>query len=300
MPEVPIPTQQLLRLKAKILVSSLVDLAVDLLLPTAIFALLAPTGLSAVVRLTIGGFFVAAKASAGHLSPDGAEGRSEFKTSLLVGIVIATVATAVTVIVRCLSGSDRLAMALGAGVLAVFQGLTLARTRHHLDGFALLVLVELGATIVLSSISGNPRFVLIRPSFYTAIAAVYVLTTVRTPRPFVMQVSKPMAAAGDPVRAEAFERAGRESPRFRRAEQAMTVGLAAMLLAEAVLRVVTVFSRPQSSVLASSLWSQVPAIGLLVVYFAIARLVFIPRASREVDALMPDINLEALKSAESG
>lgn len=299
MPEAPIPTQQLLPSKAEILVGSLVDFGIDLLLPTAIFALLAPTGLSAVVRLTIGGFFVAAKASAGHLSPDGAEGRSEFKTSLLVGIVIATVATAVTVIVRRLSGSDRLAMALGTGVLAVFQGLTLARKRHRLDGFALLVLVELGATIVLSSISGNPRFVLIRPSFYTAIAAVYVLTTVRTPRPFVMQVSKPMAAAGDPVRAEAFERAGRESPRFRRAEQAMTVGLAAMLLAEAVLRVVTVFSRPQSSVLASSLWSQVPAIGLLVVYFAIARLVFIPRASREVDALMPDINPEALKSAES-
>jgi hypothetical protein len=150
--------------------------------------------------------------------------------------------------VHHLSGSDRLAMALGTGVLAVFQGVTLARRRRRLDGFALLVLVELGATIVLTSISNNPRFVLIRPSFYTAIAAVYVLTTVRTPRPFVMQVSKPMAAAGDPVRAEAFERAGRESPRFRRAEQAMTVGLALMLLAEAVLRVVTVFSHPARAV----------------------------------------------------
>jgi hypothetical protein len=107
-----------------------------------------------------------------------------------------------------------------------------------------------------------------------------------------MQVSKPMAAAGDPVRAEAFERAGRESPRFRRAEQAMTVGLAVMLLAEAVLRVVTVFSHPTSSVLASSLWSHAPAIGLFAVYFAIARLVYIPRASREVDALMPEKNPE--------
>ena len=68
----------------------------------------------------------------------------------------------------------------------------------------------------------------------------------------------------------------------------MTVGLAVMLLAEATLRVVTVFSHPTSSVLASSLWSQAPAIGLFVVYFAIARLVFIPRASREVDALMPE------------
>ena len=72
----------------------------------------------------------------------------------------------------------------------------------------------------------------------------------------------------------------------------MTIGLAVMLLAEAVLRVVTVFSHPTSSVLASSLWSHAPAIGLFAVYFAIARLVYIPRASREVDALMPEKNPE--------
>ncbi len=288
MPEASIPAPQPLPSKAKILVSSLVDFGVDLLLPTAIFVLLAPTGLSAIVRLAIGGFFVAAKASAGRFSAsDEAKGHSEFKNSVLAGILIAMVSTAITVAAHYWSGSDRLAIALGTGVLAVLQGVALARRGRRLDGFALLVLVELAATIVLTSIGNNPRFVLIRPSFYTVIAAVYVLTTVRTPRPFMMQVSKPMAAAGDPVRAEAFERAGKESPRFRRAEQAMTVGFAVMLLAEAVLRVVTVFSHPDSSVLASSLWSHVPAIGLFVVYFAIARLVFIPRASREVDALMP-------------
>jgi len=291
MPEAPIRAQQPLPSKAKILVTSLVDFGVDLLLPTAIFLLLAPTRLPAVVRLTIGGFFVAAKASAGHFSAsDEAKGHSEFRNSLAAGILIAMASTAVTVMAHHLCGSDRWAIALGTGVLAVLQGFALARRGRRLDGFALLVLVELAATIVLTSISNNPRLVLIRPSFYTVIAAVYVLTTVRTPRPFTMQVSKPMAAAGDPVRAEAFERAGRESPRFRRAEQAMTVGLAVMLLAEAVLRVVTVCTHPTSSVLASSLWSQAPAIGLFVLYFAIARLVFIPRASREVDALMPEIN----------
>jgi hypothetical protein len=286
--ETPIPSQQPLPSKAKVLVSSLVDFGVDLLLPTAIYALLSPTGLSEVVRLTIGGFFVAAKASAGHFAAsDEAEGHSAFRSSLLIGILIAVVSTAVTVIVHHVSGSDRLAIALGTGVLAASQSINLLRSRRRPDGFAVLVLVELSATILLTSISANPRFILIRPSFYTFIAAIYVLTTVWTPRPFMMQVSKPMAAGGDPVRAEAFERAGRESSRFRRAEQAMTIGFAVMLLAEAVLRVVTVFTHPASSVLAMSLWSQVPAVGLLVVYFAVARLVFIPRASREVDALMP-------------
>jgi 5S rRNA maturation endonuclease (ribonuclease M5) len=173
------------------------------------------------------------------------------------------------------------------GVLVIVQGVNLFRGRRRLDGFALLVLVELAATIVLTSINNDPRFVLIRPSFYTTIAAVYVLTTVWTARPFMMQVTKAVAAGGDPVRAEAFERAGRESTRFRRAEQAMTTGLALVLFAEAALRIVTVLSHPASDVLVSSLWSQVGSIGLFAIYFAVVKLVFVPRASREVDALMP-------------
>jgi hypothetical protein len=201
--------------------------------------------------------------------------------------LIAVACTAVTVSISLTRGSDALAIGLGAAVLVVIQGVNLVRTWRRLDSFALLVLVELTATIVLTSVSHDPRFVLIRPSFYTAIAGVYVLTTVWAARPFMMQVSKPMAAGGDPVRAEAFERAGRESPRFRRAEQAMTAGLAVVLLAEAVLRVVTVMSHPASDVLASSLWSQILAVGLFVVYFAVVRLVFVPRASRAVDNLMP-------------
>lgn len=102
-----------------------------------------------------------------------------------------------------------------------------------------------------------------------------------------MQVSKPMAAGGDPVRAEAFEQAGRDSLRFRRAEQAMTAGLGAVLLAEAALRVGIVVSHPAGEAVAASLWSYVVAIGLLVVYFAVARFLIVPVASREVDALMP-------------
>jgi hypothetical protein len=99
-----------------------------------------------------------------------------------------------------------------------------------------------------------------------------------------------MATAGDPVRAEAFERAARESPRFRRVEQAMTVGLSVVLFAESALRVATVLSRAADSILAASLWSQVPGVALFVVYFAVMKLVFIPRAAREVDTFMPKIH----------
>ena len=281
-PAQPLPS------KARILTTALVDFAIDLVLPTVVYALLAPTRLSAVVRLTIGGFFVAAKACAGRVSAPGEpESQRNFRRAFTIGAFVAALCTTVTIATRLAGGSDSLAIVSGTVVLVAIQGINLLRGRRRLDGFALLVLVELAATIVLTSISNDPRFVLMRPSFYTAIAGVYVLTTAWTARPLMMQVSKPMAAGGDPVRAEAFERAGRESRRFRRAEQAMTIGLGIVLLGEAVLRVVTVLSHPTRDVLASSFWSQVPGIGLFVVYFAIVRLVFVPRVSREVDAFMP-------------
>jgi hypothetical protein len=274
--------------KARIIATAFIDVGIDLLLPTAIFALLAPTHLSALLRLTMGGYFVAAKAGAGHFSSgEGSAEHISFRRAFITGTVIAAMATAVTIIAKTAALSDMRAIACGAVVLALIQGTCLFRTHRRLDGFALLVLVELAATIILTSVSNTPRLILIRPSFYTAIAGLYVLSTVWAERPLVMRVTKPMAAEGDPVRAEAFERAGRESIRFRRAEQSMTAGLGVVLLGEACLRVLSVWSHPQSDVIVSSLWSQVPAIGLLVVYFVVVKLIFVPRVSREVDAFMP-------------
>ena len=287
MSEKPTATPHPLPSKAQVIVASLADFAVDLVLPTMIYLLLAPTGLSPLVRLTIGGFFVAAKACAGRVSAPGEqEGHMNFRRAFVIGALIAAVCSVVTIATTKEGRSDSQAILLGTGVLVIIQGINLLRSRRRLDGFALLVLVELAATIVLTSVNNDPRFVLIRPSFYTTIAGVYALTTVWTERPLMMQVTKTIAAGGDPVRADAFERAGRESPRFRRAEQAMTIGLALVLFAEAALRIVTVLSHPASDVLAASLWSQAGSIGLFVIYFAIIRLVFVPRASREVDALM--------------
>jgi hypothetical protein len=106
-------------------------------------------------------------------------------------------------------------------------------------------------------------------------------------RPFMIQVSKPMATGADPTRVEAFERPGRESVLVRRAKQGMTAGLGVVLLGEAVLRVRRVWSHPESDVLVSSLRSQVWGIGHFVVWFALVKLVFVPIASREVDGFMP-------------
>ena len=90
-----------------------------------------------------------------------------------------------------------------------------------------------------------------------------------------------------PIRAEAFERAGRESVGFRRAQQGVRAGIGFVLLGEAVLRVVTVWSRPESNILVTSLWSQSWGIGPFFVYFIAIKLVCVPVSSREVGRFIP-------------
>jgi hypothetical protein len=192
-PAQPLPS------KVRIISNALLDYAIDLFLPTVAYALLAPTRLSAVVRLTIGGFFVAAKVYAGRISgPLESEGHRHFGRAFAIGALIAALCTTVTITARVAGGSDSLASILGTIVLVAVQGINLLYGRRRFDGFALLVLVELAATIVLTSISNDPRLILMRPSFYTAIAGMYVLTTAWTARPLMMQVSKPIAARRDP------------------------------------------------------------------------------------------------------
>ena len=110
--------------------------------------------------------------------------------------MVAAVATGVTLGVRAAGFSDGTAIGAGTVLLAVTQGAHMVRSHRKLDGIALLVLLELAATIVLTLISNSPRFILVRPSFYTALAGFYVLSTVWAERPLMMQVTKPMATEG--------------------------------------------------------------------------------------------------------
>src|ERR1700691_3000455 len=48
--------------KSRLITASLADMVIDLLLPTAVYLLLAPTHMAAVIRLALGGFLIAAGA----------------------------------------------------------------------------------------------------------------------------------------------------------------------------------------------------------------------------------------------
>ncbi len=265
--------------KSRVITANLVDIAVDLLLPTAVYLLLAPTHLAVAIRLTMGGFLVAGKAAAGRT------GRPASRVRFGLAAAGAAAACAVTVLASFAGASTTMSIVAGTVVTAVCTGLLLRADRHQLDSFAILVLTELAISVILASVSSDPRFVLARPAVYSAVAGIYVFTTLRG-RPFMMDVTRPLAAAGNPARAAAFDRAWHESARFRAGERIMTASLGVMLLAEAVLRVIVVYSQPEHAVLKASLLSQLPSLGLFALWFVIARFVIVPIVSKEVDALM--------------
>jgi hypothetical protein len=126
--------------------------------------------------------------------------------------------------------------------------------------------------------------VLARVSCYLAVGGIVILVTAWSERPLMRTALKPVAAQGDPARAEAFDRTWQHSRRFRALYRAMTAGLGAVLIADAALRVVIIYSRPADAVVESSLTSQLPLVILIALWFAAGRGLAVPRAMRLLEA----------------
>ncbi|MBF6059286.1 hypothetical protein IU500_03840 [Nocardia terpenica] len=277
--------------------AGLANFAVDLLLPTVVYALLAPTGLPAALRLAIGGTLLGAKAIGGRI-----EAR-QFRWRLAVAAAVVPSAALVGCHLAGCGNTESMVAAAVATAAIVVGDLALTRwrnrTRGRIDGFAALVLTEVVASIVLTSISGDARFVLARSSFYIAVAGLYIAATTWTDRPFMGVALKPVAAAGDPLRAEAFDRLWVRSSPFRRVYRGLTASLGAVLLADAALRIVVIYSYPSDRIVQSSLTSQLPFIVLVGAWFAIGRGLIVPRARRLLDAEMRETSTAGAASRSS-
>ncbi|MFF3223189.1 VC0807 family protein [Nocardia suismassiliense] len=268
--------------KAGGMVMMLANLVIDLLLPTVVFVLLAPTGLPAALRLSLGGTLLAAKAIGGGMRT------GEFRWPLAIPMAVVPTAT----LVGCYLGGlgDTTSMVSAAVVAALIVVGDLLRTRlrhkqaHRIDGFAVLVLAEVVAGVVLTSISGDARFVLARSSCYLAVGGLVILATTWTDHPFMRDALKSVAAKGDPLRAEGFDRTWLKSRRFRTIYRFVTATLGAVLLLDAVLRGIVIYSYPPSDVAESSLLSGLPLIGLIGLWLFLNRTFVVPRAERLLDA----------------
>src|SRR5262249_14209094 len=107
-------------------------------------------------------------------------------------------------------------------------------------------------------------------------------------RPIGYEVAKPMASRGDPLRLAAYERAWDHSPTFRRVERLVTLGWGLAFLADAILRVVVVFSFTPGQIEESLVLSQLPGLVAVAVVIGITRL-FVPALRRIVDAQLQEL-----------
>lgn len=143
------------------------------------------------------------------------------------------------------------------GILTAVVALTNTVRRRTLDRIGLLVFLEIVLSAVLLLVTRDPKIILLKPSFFTGLAGLYLLYTCFAGRAFVFEVSKPIATRGDPERERAFEMAWQRSAPFRQEERRITAVWGILWLAEAATRAVVVLGSPVSE---GVLTGQIPGI----------------------------------------
>jgi len=135
--------------------------------------------------------------------------------------------------------ADWPALLAASGVAALRIGWVAAR-RRRLNPFATVMLVVFGIGLVLSLVSGDARFLLLKHSITSgAVALVFLVTSVRG-TPLTLAAMQSFA----PHRAAALAAAYRSDPAVRRGVRLTSAVWGAGLLAEALVRVPLVFLLP--------------------------------------------------------
>ena len=168
-----------------------------------------------------------------------------------------------------------------AGLATAAHALFTTVRKGKLDGIGALVVLEIALSLVLLAVTRDPRIVLLKPSFYTALAGIFLLGTCLTGKPFTIDVTRPMAIGGDPSRAPAVDAAAAHSAGFRRVHMQLTAVWGVIWLAESVVRGwIVLVTDVSTGVLAS----QVPGLVALVAGILYSRS-RVPALRRYVDEL---------------
>ncbi|GAB1512049.1 VC0807 family protein [Actinophytocola sp. KF-1] len=155
---------------------------------------------------------------------------------------------------RLAGQTEQVALLAGAVLAALRIGWVAARHRRF-DGIAALLTAVLAVGLVLSFVSGDARFILVKESFGTGAAALVLLATARS-NPLILVAVR--AGASAEKRAE-IDR----EPAYRRAFVLMSVVWGIALLAEAVLRVPLVYLLSPDVMAGLSVFLLLAVVGLL-------------------------------------
>ena len=102
--------------------------------------------------------------------------------------------------------------------------------RRRIDLIGLLVLCEIAASIALSLVTLDPRIAALREAAYVLIAGVFCLVTLVYRTPLAHASAMSLATFGDPKREQAFERAWRDVPEYRRWQRLLTATIGLIMV----------------------------------------------------------------------
>lgn len=190
-------------------------------------------------------------------------------SSIFLGYVVDVVAPmALFFVLNRLGVPPIWSLLLGSAIVLLSMTVNTVRQRR-VDRVGILVLVEIAVSIVLLFVWRDPRFLLAKPSLYTAIAGVYLIATSFRGRPLTYDGAFQIGTKGDPVRSAAFARCWERSSQFRRTLRIASFGWGLACLVDAVLRVVVVYRFPMDRAAWLSNLPHLTAIALLMGFSAL-------------------------------
>jgi len=177
-------------------------------------------------------------------------------TRALAGLVFGIGAPiAVYYLLHSLGVGNLVALGAGAAIPALSAGYTLA-VRRRADGVALFVLTTIVASILVSVIARDPRFLLARDGLITGLWGLWFLASVRARRPAAFTFARPLLEGRKMFTVRDWDALWEAEPAFRRIWRVSTVMWGTGLLADAVIRVVMSYTLPVAVVpgLSGALW----------------------------------------------
>jgi hypothetical protein len=148
------------------------------------------------------------------------------------------------------SASDLVALLVSSVPALISEIVSIFRHRQP-DVLGVIVLVFLAIGAVLSFITGDPKLLLIRESFFTLALAVACVVSLLFPKPIMFYIIRYFASGNDPARASAFN-ARWQYPAFRRYIRIISVVWGIAYLVEFFVRLFMVYHLPIQQYLAIS------------------------------------------------
>ncbi|WP_329255915.1 hypothetical protein OG417_15315 [Actinoallomurus sp. NBC_01490] len=160
-----------------------------------------------------------------------------------------------------LFGASALLSLAAATAVSLGRILYVAARDRRLDGFAALMGAMFGIGLVLTLITGDPRVTLAKDSVTTGVAGLAFLGSCVLGRPLMFAAARRMLP--EARQAEADER-WRNDPGYRSRLVALSLIWGGILLTEALVRIVLVYTLPVDVMVGLSHGLQLAAIGLAV------------------------------------